>query len=127
MATYRSGQFILAGLALALAGCSGTGYDTSATGAAGGSAASVVHGTIVQVGGPAGAEPGHPAGAVTVSRAGRRIAEQKVAEGGEFRFTLSPGAYRLAVEGVDGGCAPADVTVPATDGDQAIELTCQRK
>jgi hypothetical protein len=106
------------GLVLALAGCSGTAHEVTVTG--------TVHGAIVQVGGPSGAEPGHPAGAVTVTRAGRPVAEQRVAEGDEFRFILGPGSYRLTVNGVD-GCAPADVTVPATAGDQAIELTCQRK
>lgn len=110
-----------AGLALALTGCSGTaGPDPDAT------ATGTVHGAIVQVGGPAGAGPGHPAGTVVVTRAGRRVAELRVAEGGEFRFTLSPGAYRLAVDGVDGGCAPTDTTV-TEGGDQAIELICQRK
>ena len=119
MATHR----LALAAALALSGCAGPADPAHGPTTP---PAATVHGTIVQVGGPAGAEPGHPAGAVTVSRAGRRIAEQKVGEGGEFRFTLSPGAYRLAVTGIDGGCAPADVTV--TDGgDQAIELTCQRK
>src|SRR5689334_20940882 len=120
MATHR----LALAAALALCGCSGPadpahGPTTPPAG--------TVHGTIVQVGGPPGAEPGHPAGTVTVSRAGRRVAGQRVAEGGEFRFTLSPGTYRLTVNDVDGGCSPADVTVRATGGDQAIELTCQRK
>jgi len=110
--------------ALAVSGCAGRGgpADSPTTPATG-----AVHGAIVQVGGPPGAEPGHPAGAVTVTRAGRRVAEQHVAEGGEFRFTLSPGSYRLTVKDVDGGCAPTDVTVPAGPSDQAIDLTCQRK
>jgi len=124
MATHR----LALAAALALSGCAGPadpahGPTTPPAATAHGT---IVHGTIVQVGGPAGAEPGHPAGAVTVTRAGRRVAEQRVAEGGEFRFTLSPGTYRLTVEDVDGGCSPTDVTVPAA-GDQAIELTCQRK
>ena len=108
---------------LALSGCSGRAEPArgATTPPAG-----TVHGAIVQVGGPAGAEAGHPAGAVTVTRAGRRVAGQRVAEGGEFRFTLSPGSYRLSVEDVDGGCSPADVTVAAAT-DQAVELTCQRK
>jgi hypothetical protein len=123
-----SGPRVLAGLALALAlaGCSGTAHDATATGATATGTGSV-HGSIVQVGGPPGAEPGHPAGTVTVTHAGRRVAEQTVAEGGEFRFALSPGAYRLAVKGVDGGCAPTDVTVAAGETDRSIELTCQRK
>lgn len=104
---------------LVLAGCAGpSGTTAPPTGA--------VHGTIVQVGGPAGAAPGHPAGTVTVTRDGQRVARVRVAEGGGYRFTLPAGTYRLTVAGVDGGCAPADVTVPA-DADQAIDLTCQRK
>lgn len=120
MASFRLALAVV----LTLSGCAGPAGSAHGTTAP---PSGVVRGTIVQVGGPFGAEPGHPAGAVTVTRAGRRIAEQKVAEDGEFRFTLGPGSYRLTVKGVDGGCAPTDVTVPATAGDQAIELTCQRK
>jgi hypothetical protein len=109
---------------LALSGCAGPAEPAHGVAA---SPAGVVHGAIVQVGGPAGAGPGHPAGVVTVTHAGRRVAEQHVAEDGEFRFALGPGSYRLAVKGVDGGCTPTDVTVPAGGADQAIELTCQRK
>lgn len=109
---------------LAVSGCAGPAGPAHGTTAP---ATGVVHGAIVQAGGPFGAEPGHPAGAVTVTHAGRRVAVQRVAEGGEFRFTLSPGSYHLTVGDVDGGCAPADVTVPAGRSDQAIELTCQRK
>ncbi|WP_030435774.1 hypothetical protein [Actinoplanes subtropicus] len=104
---------------LVLSGCAGHGSASAPNGA--------VHGAIVQVGGPAGAEPGHPAGTVVVTRGGFPVARQQVAEGGEFRFTLSAGTYRLTVQDVDGGCTPAAVNVPDGASDQAIELTCQRK
>ncbi|WP_327001414.1 hypothetical protein OHA72_40715 [Dactylosporangium sp. NBC_01737] len=109
----------LGAAALAAGGCGGGSAGSDGP-------AGTVHGTIVQSGGPRGASPGGAPGTVIVRRGGAEVGRQDVAEGKEFTFSLSPGRYRLSVQGVNGACVDADITVTASS-DQSVELLCQRK
>jgi hypothetical protein len=109
---------IVAAAALAASGC--------AKSASSGGPSGSVHGMIVLSGGMSQASPAGAPGTVVVSRDGDEVVRQTVADGQEFRFTLSAGKYKLSVKGADGACIDTDVTVTAS-ADSAVSLTCQRK
>jgi hypothetical protein len=109
---------IVAGAALAVGACAKSAPADGPTGS--------VHGTIVLSGGMSQASLAGAPGTVVVSRDGDEVTRQTLAEGQEFRFTLSAGTYRLSVKGVDGACVDTDVTVSAS-ADNAVSLVCQRK
>jgi hypothetical protein len=85
-----------------------------------------VHGTIVLVGGPPGAQPQPTAGTVTAERDGRRAGRQRVASGQRFSFALPAGTYTLAVTDADLRCADTTVAVRAAT-DRAVTLVCPIK
>jgi hypothetical protein len=107
---------------LAAAAVAGCGGDPAAPGGPLGT----VHGMIVVSGGPPGATPHGAAGTVLVTRGGAVAGRQDVAEGGQFRFSLDPGPYRLSVRGVGGACVARDVTVAAAS-EQTVDLVCRWK
>jgi hypothetical protein len=85
-----------------------------------------VHGHIVGVGGPPGADDSILPGIVEVTRGGRTVASQTVVQDAEFRFSLAPGKYHLANVDKDISCMGVDVTVESAS-DQEITITCPRK
>ncbi|GIH15839.1 hypothetical protein [Rugosimonospora africana] len=109
---------VVVAVVLTATGCSQSAGQAGPTGS--------VHGMIVLTGGMSQASPAGAPGTVVVSRGGDEVARQTVADGQEFRFTLSAGTYTLSAEGVDGACVDAHVTVTAS-ADSAVSVTCQRK
>jgi hypothetical protein len=85
-----------------------------------------VHGSIRMTGGPRGASPQDVAGTVQVTQDGRKVQSKKLAAGENFLFNLPVGTYHFTVEGPDGACVPADVTVTAS-ADLTLALECSRK
>jgi hypothetical protein len=111
----------IAAVVLSLGACGDRTEGGSGDGPAGS-----VHGDIQMTGGPRGAPPVGAAGTVVVTRKGHEVGKQDVPDGGQFRFSLPAGSYRLSVKGAGGACVATDVTVSA-GGDQGVTLICQRK